>query len=81
MKKVTLILLSFITFSCSTNKKRFELTNGLYISHVTVLTTESGDYQPFQSHVVAEGEKIIYAGQEVPIVTGNFKKIDGKISF
>lgn len=82
MKKVTLIFLSvFITFSCSTNKKNFELTNGLHISNVTVLTTENGDYQPFQGHVVAEGEKIIYVGKEEPIIKGDFKKIDGQNKF
>lgn len=78
MKKLYIIVFSiFFIFSCSTQQDSLELTDGLHISNVMILTSEDGRYHPMQGHVVAEGEEIIYVGEEEPNITGTCKKIEG----
>lgn len=78
MKIITTVLvLTFIFLSCEEKKKTIELTNGLYIANVTIISNKDDSYQPFEGHIIIEGDDIIYVDEAAPNISGNYKKIDG----
>ena len=83
MRAINYILpiLVFLFFSCNIKCDYIGLTNGIHISDVKILTSEDGNYNPFQGHVIVEGERIIYVGEKKPNIKGNYQKIDGKGKF
>jgi len=54
-----------------------DLDQGVYISNTTIITSEDGTYSPYKGHVVIEGDKIVYLGENEPYLEGTFEKIDG----
>ncbi len=81
MKKLLTILLIVILFSCQDNKEQLNLTEGLYISNVTIISTEDGNYNPFIGHLVVEKDKIVYIDKNKPNISGTFDEIDGTRKF
>ena len=81
MYKICILLVAVLFFSCSKEGPTFTLKNGLHISEVMVLTSQNGDYQPFEGHVLTEGEHIVYVGETAPRVIGNFEHLNGKGKF
>lgn len=81
MNKLLTILLATILFSCQESKEQLNLTEGAYISNVTVISTEDGTYSPYIGHVVTEKDKIVYVGKDEPSISGRFQQIDGTGKF
>nr|WP_299487673.1 amidohydrolase family protein [uncultured Allomuricauda sp.] len=81
MKKLLTILLVTILLSCQDNKEQTNLTEGVYISNVTIISTEDGTYSPYIGHLVIEKDKIIYVGKDEPSISGTFEQIDGTRKF
>lgn len=81
MRKTILLFVTLLVFSCQNTKDIFNLTQGLYISNVTIITTEDGNYSPYIGHLVVEKDKIVYLGKDEPSVSGAFDKIDGTGKF
>lgn len=80
-KFVVILLISILTFSCQNNQDRFDLTQGVYISNTTIITTEDSLYSPYLGHIVVEGEEIVYIGKDKPKVSGNYDTVDGTGKF
>lgn len=81
MKNLLTILLATILFSCQDNKEQLNLTQGLYISDVTLISTEDGNYTPYIGHLVVEKDKIVYMEKNEPNISGTFEQIDGTGKF
>lgn len=81
MKESLTILLAIIFFSCQEKKEKLNLTQGLYISDVTLISTEDGNYSPYIGHLVVEKDKIVYINKNEPNISGTFEQIDGTGKF
>ena len=81
MKKTILFIIILYAFSCQNRQPELNLTQGLYISNATIISTEDGNYIPYIGHLVVEKNKIIYIDKKQPSVNGNFKQIDGTGKF
>lgn len=81
MKKTILLLIILQTFSCQEKKEQLNLTQGLYISDVTLISTEDGNYTPYVGHLVVEKDKIVYIDKNEPNIGGIFEQIDGTGKF
>ncbi|CAZ97415.1 amidohydrolase family protein [Zobellia galactanivorans] len=82
MKKNILSLLIILqAFSCKEKKEELNLTKGLYIANVTIISTEDGNYDPYVGHLVVEKDKIIYIDRKEPSISGIFEKLDGTGKF
>ena len=74
-KALIFLVLCFV--GCQNPQNVYTVSNGTYISDVTIITTQDGSYQPYHGHLVTDGDKIIYVGKEAPVVKGTFEQIDG----
>ncbi|MDV7137966.1 amidohydrolase family protein [Maribacter sp. TH_r10] len=81
MNKTLLLLITLLALSCQKNKENLNLTQGLYISNVTIVTTEDGNYSPYIGHLVVEKGEIVYIGESEPSISGKFEQIDGTGKF
>lgn len=81
MKKILAILSVIVLSSCQENKEQLNLTQGLYISNVTLISTEDGNYDPYLGHLVVEKDKIVYIDKNEPNINGTFEAIDGTGKF
>ena len=81
MKSLVAILLTLILCSCQERKDQLHLTQGLYISNTTIVSTEDGNYKPYIGHIVVEKDKIVYVGKYEPNISGTFEQIDGTGKF
>ncbi|WP_276388502.1 amidohydrolase family protein [Eudoraea chungangensis] len=81
MKKILAILSLIVLCSCQENTEQLNLTQGLYISNVTLISTEDGNYDPFIGHLVVEKDKIVYIDKNEPSIKGTFEEIDGTGKF
>ena len=77
MNKITLLLLSFLIFSCETNKVNITLTNGLILENAIIISPEN-QALPDESYIVIDEDKIIFIGTDKPNLKGNFKTLDVK---
>lgn len=81
MKKIILIITIFLIYACQEEEKVLHLSEGLIISNITIISTEDGNYVPYVGYLVIEGEKIIYIGENKPVLSGEFETIDGSEKF
>jgi imidazolonepropionase-like amidohydrolase len=82
MKRFLLSLLIIVqAFSCQEKKEELNLTEGIYISNVSIITTEDGNYDPYVGHLVVEKDTIIYLDRKKPSISGVFEHIDGTGKF
>ncbi len=81
MKKLLAILFVIILCSCQEDKVQLNLTQGLYISNVTLISTEDGNYTPYTGHLVVDKDKIVYMDENEPSISGTFDQIDGTGKF
>ncbi|SHG56129.1 amidohydrolase family protein [Flagellimonas flava] len=81
MKKLLTILLTTVLCSCQEKKEQLNLTEGVHISNVTIISTEDGSYSPYIGHLVVEKDKIVYVGKDEPNLSGTFEQIDGTGKF
>ena len=81
MKKTILLLIILQAFSCQEKKEQLNLTQGLYISNATLISTEDGNYNPYIGHLVVEKDKIVYMDKNEPSISGTFDQIDGTGKF
>lgn len=81
MKNLLAILLVTILCSCQDTKEQLNLTEGVYISNVTLTSTEDGTYSPYMGHLVVEKDQIVYVGKDEPSISGTFEQIDGTGKF
>lgn len=81
MKKIILLTIIVQFLSCKNAADRLNLTQGVYISNITIISSEDGNYDPYIGHLVIEKDKIVYLDQNEPSVSGEFKKIDGTGKF
>ncbi|MGL1886219.1 MAG: amidohydrolase family protein [Reichenbachiella sp.] len=81
MKKTILLLIILQAFSCQEKKEQLNLTQGLYISNVTLISTEDGNYNPYIGHLVIEKDEIVYIDKNIPSISGTFEQIDGTGKF
>jgi len=80
-KILTLMGAIVLLLSCKNDRTIFNLSNGMHISNVLIITSEDGTYSPCVGHVVTEEGEIIYVGKEEPQVNGNFEEINGTGKF
>src|SRR5690606_8751243 len=78
MKNTFLLLIGLILCACQKKDNELQVSKGLHIANISILTSEDGEYDPYVGHVVVDEGKIIYVGAEEPIVKGEFELIDGK---
>ncbi|MEM9650216.1 MAG: amidohydrolase family protein [Bacteroidota bacterium] len=81
MKNILVILLLTMVFSCQEKKEQLNLTEGIHISNVTIISTEDGTYSPYIGHLVVEKDKIVYVGKNEPNINGTFEQINGTGKF
>ena len=81
MRKIILLTIIFQLFSCKDTQDRLNLTQGVYISNITIISSEDGNYSPYIGHLVIEKDKIVYIDKNEPSVSGKFEKIDGTGKF
>ncbi len=81
MKKIILLIAILPLFSCKDTQGRLNLTQGVYISNITIISSEDGTYSPYIGHLVIEKDKIVYLDKNEPSVSGKFEKIDGTGKF
>ncbi len=81
MKKTILLLIILQALSCQEKKEQLNLTQGLYISNATIISTEDGNYNPYIGHLVIEKDKIIYIDKNEPSISGTFDQIDATGKF
>ncbi|MBD1259809.1 amidohydrolase family protein [Maribacter polysiphoniae] len=81
MKNLLTILLATFLFSCQDNNEQLNLKEGVYISNVTIISTEDGTYSPYIGHLVIEKDGIVYVGKNEPSISGVFEQIDGTGKF
>ncbi|MHA1331189.1 MAG: hypothetical protein ACTSR2_08940, partial [Candidatus Hodarchaeales archaeon] len=81
MKKLLVILFVIILFSCQEHKEQLNLTQGIYISNATIISTEDGNYTPYIGYLVVEKDKIVYIDKNEPSISGTFEQIDGTGKF
>ncbi|MBQ4912834.1 amidohydrolase family protein [Maribacter sp. MMG018] len=81
MKKIILLTLILQLFSCKDKQDRLNLTQGVYISNITIISSEDGNYSPYIGHLVIEKDKIVYFDINEPSVNGKFEEIDGTGKF
>jgi len=77
MNKITLLLLSFLIFSCETDKINISLTNGLILENAIIISPENQALSD-ESYIVIDEDKIIFIGTDKPNLKGNFKTLDVK---
>ncbi|WP_298531602.1 amidohydrolase family protein [uncultured Algibacter sp.] len=80
-KKHILFIGILLIFSCQKKKEQLYLKQGLYISNVTIISTENGNYDPYIGHLVVENDKIVYIGKNEPSISGIFEQFDGTGKF
>ena len=81
MKKIILLTIIFQLFSCKDTQDRLNLAQGVYISNITIISSEDGNYSPYIGHLVVEKDKIVYVDKNEPSISGKFEKIDGTGKF
>ncbi len=81
MKKTILLIIIIQAFSCQEKKEQLNLTEGLYISNATIISTEDGNYNPYIGHLVVEKDKIVYIDKNEPSISGTFDQIDATGKF
>lgn len=81
VKKILLLTISLQLLSCQNDQEQFNLTQGLYISNITIISSEDANYNPFVGHLLIEKNKIIYIDKKKPSISGTFEKIDGTGKF
>ena len=77
MNKITVLLLSFLMFSCGTNKIMNSLENGLILENAIIISPEDHTLSQ-ESYIVIDKDKIIFIGTDKPNLKGNFKTLDVK---
>lgn len=81
MKKILVLAIILQLFSCKDLRDQLKLNEGLYISNITIITSEDGHYSPFVGHLVIEKDKIVYIDKNKPNISGEFEEIDGTEKF
>ena len=81
MKNAVFFLLALILCACQKSKYEIQVSNGLYIANISIITSENGAYDPYVGHVVVDEEKIVYVGADEPVMKGTFELIDGSGKF
>ncbi len=81
MKNAVLFFLIVILCACQKTDNELQVSNGLHIANISIITSEDGDYDPYLGHVVVDEGEILYVGAEEPVVTGTFDLIDGTGKF
>jgi imidazolonepropionase-like amidohydrolase len=76
---VFFMLLTFI--SCDNNKIEFELTNGVIIKNVNIITISDEIFSPVLGNVIIQGDSILYSGQNLLKIKGTYQEIDGTGKF
>ena len=77
MNKITLVLLSFLIFSCKKDKINISLKNGLILENAVIISPENQTLSD-ESYIVIEEDKIIFIGTEKPVLKGTFDTLDVK---
>ena len=76
-KAAFIFFLILSLFSCTPDRPVIKVADGVYISNVTVITSETGDYQPYLGYVATDGNEIVYIGDKEPKLEGDFITVDG----
>lgn len=78
MNQFMILIVAMVSLiSCQRDRIVLNLSEGVYISNVVIITSEDGNYSPYVGHLVTDGTKIIYVGKEKPEINGSFEEIDG----
>lgn len=67
----------FLLFSCRPENEKLHLDQGIYLSNVTIISTEDGTYNPYIGFVGIEKDKIVYIDRKAPAISGTFEHLDG----
>ncbi|MBM1104543.1 amidohydrolase family protein [Aurantibacter crassamenti] len=81
MKQILLGVILLSVFSCKTEREQLNLSQGLHISNVTIITTEDGNYNPYIGHIIVDNDSIVLVSKNEPHIKGNYEKIDGTGKF
>ncbi len=79
MKTPFFLLVLFILCSCQKSKENYSVTKGILIENVTIISTdENGEIENYTGNILTDNNKIVYSGEAVPTINGDYKTIDGK---
>jgi len=83
MKKYILILILVMVFSSCQHEGGTDLKvkDGTIINNITIISANDEKVDSLLGFVVIDGEKIIYANKKKPLLSGNFKEINGEGKF
>ncbi|SNR54758.1 Amidohydrolase family protein [Maribacter sedimenticola] len=77
MKKAIVLFITIMALSCQETQELLNLTHGVYISNITIITSEDGNYHPYNGHLVIKNDSIVYVDKKKPTLSGTFEQIDG----
>ena len=81
MKQILYLVVAGLFSACQNSPEPLQLNQGVYLSNITVISSENGRYAPYSGHVVTDGDRIVYVGRTPPHISGEFEEIDGKGKF
>ena len=77
--KYLIIVLALIFNSCDQKGSAIiEVKEGTIITNITIISADENKVETFLGFVVIDSEKIVYANQKRPILSGNFNEISGE---
>lgn len=82
MKHSILIISLLALFGCRSNQTIIKVNNGAEISDATIITFgPTGNMETYVGTIVIDSNKIVYAGNQKPVVKGNYQKVSAKDKF
>ncbi len=81
MRQAFYSFLAILLFACQNNPEPLQLTQGVYLPEITIISFENGNYEPYTGYVVLEADTITYVSSTPPNLRGNFEEIDGTGKF
>lgn len=78
---IKLFLVFLVLSACKNNDNIINLSNGLFIKNVTIISPKSDKIKPYVGNIVVENDIVKYVGKEKPNLRGNFSEIDASGKF
>ena len=81
-KNILIIVLALFINSCGQRGGiEIKVKEGTIINNITIISANDEKVDSFLGFVVIEGKKIIYVNKKKPLLSGNFKEINGRGKF
>lgn len=81
MNKYILIIVLTLVFNSCNHEGKIKVKEGTIINNITIISASDEKVDSILGFVVIDGEKIVYANKKKPLLSGNFKEINGEDKF